>query len=41
MEAAFRHVEEEGVIGSEKVEGRQEAQGEGLLEGGYRGDERQ
>jgi len=41
MEAAFRHVEEEGVIGSEEVECRQEAEDEGLWEGGYRGDEDQ
>jgi hypothetical protein len=41
MEAAFRHVEEEGVTGSEEVECRQEAEGEGLSEGGYRGDEDQ
>ena len=41
MEIAFRHVKEEGVIGSEEVERRQEAEGEGLSEGGYRGDEDQ
>ena len=41
MEAAFRHVEEEGVIGSEEVEHRQEAEGKGLSEAGYRGDEDQ
>jgi len=41
MEAAFRHVEEEGVIGSEEVECRQEAEAEGLSESGYRGDEDQ
>ena len=41
MEAAFRHVEEEGVIGGEEVERRQEAEGERLSEGGYRGDENQ
>ncbi len=37
MEAAFRHVEEEDVIGNEEVEHRQEAEGEGLPEGGYLG----
>ena len=41
MEIAFRHVEEEGVIGSEEVERRQEAEGEGLSEGGPGGDEDQ
>ena len=41
MEASFRHVEEEGVIGCEKVERRQEAEGEGLSEGGPEWDEDQ
>ena len=41
MKVAFRHVEEEGVIGSEKVERRQEAEGEGLAEAGCGGDEDQ
>jgi len=39
MEIAFRHVKEESVIGSEKVERWQEAESEALSEGGYRGDE--
>jgi hypothetical protein len=34
-------MKEEGVIGSEEVERRQEAEGEGLSEGGYRRDEDQ
>jgi len=34
-------VEEEGVTGSEEVECRQKAEGEGLSENGYRGDEDQ
>jgi len=41
MKAAFRHVEEEGVIGSEEKEHRQEAECESLPEGGYRGNEDQ
>jgi len=41
MEIAFRHVKEESVIGSEEVECRQEAEGEGLSEGGPEGDEDQ
>ena len=41
METAFRYVEEEGVIGSQEVEYRQEAEGEALSEAGYRGGEDQ
>jgi hypothetical protein len=41
MEAAFRHVEEKKVIGSEEKERWQEAEGEGLSEGGCRRDEDQ
>jgi hypothetical protein len=41
MKIAFRHVKEESVIGSEEVERRQEAEGEGLSEGGPDGDEDQ
>ena len=40
MEAAFRHIKEEGVIGSKEKEHRQEAEGEGLSEGGDSGDHR-
>jgi len=41
MEASFRHVEEEGVIGSKEKEHQQEAGGDGLSEGGYRGHKNQ
>jgi len=41
MKMAFRHVKEEGVIGSEEVERWQKAEGEGLSEGGPKGDEDQ
>ena len=41
METLFRHVEEEGVIGSEEVECRQDAEGKGLSEGGPQRDEDQ
>jgi hypothetical protein len=40
MEAAFRHMEKEGVIGSEEKEHRKEAQSEGLSKGGGSGDHR-
>jgi hypothetical protein len=41
VEAAFRQVEEEGVIGSQEIEHRQMAEGEGLSEGCCRRDEDQ
>jgi hypothetical protein len=34
-------MEEEGIIGSEEIERRQEAEGEGLSEGGPNGDQDQ
>jgi hypothetical protein len=41
MEIAFRHVKEEGVIGSEEVERGEEAEGEGLSQGGSIREENQ
>jgi hypothetical protein len=41
MKIAFRHVKEEGVIGSEEVKRGEEAEGEGLSQGGSIGEENQ